>query len=188
MQIGKPLRKIVVEPLELPVKEPTDEPESEPIQSPEPEPVASASQTVNIPDYISPIVGYRVWQWDAAGLKSLCGEPWHPGQPLAAGCRHAISGRLAGRAEAMDDAHEAPQTGCTCGIYAAKTLHHLRSAGYEGYGICGEVHLWGTVMEHGTRVACPVRLSEEFFPVAGRPAVHARGNSISLENAHHLPH
>ena len=38
MQIGKPLRTIVVEPLELPVEQPTREPEPEPIQSPEPEP------------------------------------------------------------------------------------------------------------------------------------------------------
>jgi hypothetical protein len=46
------------------------------------------------------------------------------------------------------DAHEPPQTDCTCGIYAAKTLHHLRSAGFERYGICGEVFLWGKVVEH----------------------------------------
>jgi hypothetical protein len=38
MQIGKPLRTIVVEPLELPVKQPTREREPEPIQLPEPEP------------------------------------------------------------------------------------------------------------------------------------------------------
>ena len=38
MQIGKPLRTIVVEPLELPVEQLTREPEPEPIQSPEPEP------------------------------------------------------------------------------------------------------------------------------------------------------
>jgi hypothetical protein len=38
MQIGKPLRTIVVEPLELPVEQPTREPEPEPIQSPESEP------------------------------------------------------------------------------------------------------------------------------------------------------
>jgi hypothetical protein len=40
MQIGKPLRTIVVEPLELPVEQPTRELEPEPIQSPahEPEP------------------------------------------------------------------------------------------------------------------------------------------------------
>ena len=31
MQIGKPLRTIVVEPLELPVTQPTDEPEPVPV-------------------------------------------------------------------------------------------------------------------------------------------------------------
>ena len=36
MQIGKPLRKIIIEPLELPVKPPADEPEPNPIQLPEP--------------------------------------------------------------------------------------------------------------------------------------------------------
>jgi hypothetical protein len=30
---------------------------------------------------------------------------------------------------------------CTCGIHAAKTLHHL-GTGYEQYGIHGEVYLW----------------------------------------------
>jgi hypothetical protein len=38
MQIGDPLRTIIVEPLELPVKQPTAKPEPEPIQSPVPEP------------------------------------------------------------------------------------------------------------------------------------------------------
>jgi hypothetical protein len=38
LQIGEPLRKIIIEPLELPVKQPADEPESEPILLPQPEP------------------------------------------------------------------------------------------------------------------------------------------------------
>ena len=42
---------------------------------------------MTVPDYISPVVGYRVWQWDAAGLKSLNGELWVPRQPLSAVCR-----------------------------------------------------------------------------------------------------
>ena len=50
----------------------------------------------------------------------------------------------------MDDAHEAPQADCTCGVYAAKSLAHLRTAGYTQYGIHGEVNLWGTVVEHET--------------------------------------
>ena len=39
MQIGKPLRTVVVEPLELPVKQPTSELEPVPVPEPEPEPV-----------------------------------------------------------------------------------------------------------------------------------------------------
>jgi hypothetical protein len=103
---------------------------------------------VSIPDYISPIVGYRTWKWETTGLKSLCGERWYPSQSLAARCRaSAVVGTIAGRSEAADH-HDAPQEKCTCGIYAVKTLHHFRSAGYEQFGIYGEVYLWGTVVEH----------------------------------------
>ena len=52
------------------------------------------------------------------------------------------------RGREAHDAHEVPQTGCTCGVYAAKSLEHLRQLGYEGRGIRGEVHMWGTVVEH----------------------------------------
>ena len=100
---------------------------------------------MSIPDYISPIVGYRVWTWNTMGLKSLCGERWHPDQSLAARCRAST---VVGRGKATDDVHDAPHENCTCGIYAVKTLHHFRSAGYERYGIHGEVYLWGTVVEH----------------------------------------
>jgi hypothetical protein len=103
---------------------------------------------MSIPDYISPIVGYRGWTWDTKGLKSLCGQRWHPGLALAARCRApAVVGNIAGRIEA-DDAHDAPQAKCTCGVYAAKSLEHLRKNGYDRCGIYGEVCLWGTVVEH----------------------------------------
>jgi len=99
---------------------------------------------VNIPDYIMPVVGYRVWSWDAIGLKSLNGELWMPGQPLSAACR-----TLAGRAEDGLAVHDAPQMNCTCGVYAAKSLDCLRALGYMRYGsIYGELYLWGTVVEH----------------------------------------
>jgi hypothetical protein len=103
---------------------------------------------VSIPDYISPIIGWRVWQWVAAGLKSLNGEPWSPGKPLAAACRVSNRGRTVGRTEAGHDANDAPREKCTCGVYASKSLEHLHTTGYERYGICGEVNLWGTVVEH----------------------------------------
>jgi hypothetical protein len=104
---------------------------------------------MSVPDYISPIIGYRVWKWENTGLKSLCGERWHSGQSLAARCRASVVvGPIAGRAEAVHDAHDVPQADCTCGVYAVKTLDHFRSAGYERFGIHGEVYLWGTVVEH----------------------------------------
>src|SRR5208283_2116363 len=103
---------------------------------------------MNIPDYISPIVGDRVGQWNATGLKSLNGEPWLPGRPLAAGCRVATRGTIVGCGEGGHGAHESPHSACTCGVYAAKNRDHLRRVGYEGRGIHGEVYLWGTVVEH----------------------------------------
>jgi len=103
---------------------------------------------VNVPDYISPIIAYRAWRCDAAGLKSVCGEPWNPGQPLATRCRVYSAGTIVGRAEAAHDAHDAPQANCTCGVYAAKSLEHLRNTGYDRFGIHGEVYLWGKVVEH----------------------------------------
>ena len=93
---------------------------------------------MKIPDLISPIVGHRVWRWDAAGLRSLNGKPWPPRQPLAAKCG-AVNAH---------DADEPPHLECTCGVYAAKNIEHLRQLGYEGRGIRGEVYLWGTVVEH----------------------------------------
>ena len=42
MQIGDPLRTIVVEPLDLPVKKPTGEPEPVPVPVPQPEQVPVA--------------------------------------------------------------------------------------------------------------------------------------------------
>lgn len=93
---------------------------------------------MRIPDFVSPIIGYRVWRWDASGLTSLNGERWLPNKPFAAGCR------------ALDThgAHRAPHINCTCGVYAAKTFEHLRQYCYGSYGPCGEVLLWGSVVEH----------------------------------------
>ena len=120
---------------------------------------------MRVPDYISPIVAYRAWQWDSAGLKSFCSEPWNPSRPLAATCRRLVR-------DAAHHFHEAPEMNCTCGIYAAKTFPDLRRAGYAGFGIHGEVYLWGTVVEHelGWRAqfACPKNffLPLEMLPVS----------------------
>ncbi|MGB8493224.1 MAG: hypothetical protein WCE53_02370 [Candidatus Acidiferrum sp.] len=87
------------------------------------------------PDYIFPVVGYRVWQWDATGLKSLNGINWHPREAFTAECK-------------TQGCNEVPRPDCTCGIYASKSLDHLRRLGYTENRIRGEVCLWGTVVEH----------------------------------------
>jgi hypothetical protein len=89
-----------------------------------------------IPDYISPIVAYRVWDWDATGLKSLNGERWFPGRALTAKCPTTD--------------HEPPADGCSCGVYSAKNhqhLQHIIDCNVE-YAVHGEVYLWGKVVEH----------------------------------------
>ena len=44
--------------------------------------------------------------------------------------------------------HDAPHLKCTCGIYASKSLEHLRRPGYQRSLIYGQVLLWGTMVEH----------------------------------------
>jgi len=73
----------------------------------------------------------------------LNGEPWTRDLPLQARCRVAPAARHTAEA-----ANDVPDRTCTCGIYAAKNSEHLRQIGYAEGGICGEVYLWGTVVEH----------------------------------------
>ena len=97
---------------------------------------------MNVPDYVSPIIGHRVWLWDGSRLVSLNGELWHPGKPLAAECK------------AMSRPHQPPQTDCSCGVYAARSpeqlfpFRQLDQIGYAWLSIYGQVYLWGNVIEH----------------------------------------
>ena len=100
------------------------------------------------PDYISSVVGYRIWKWDATGLRSLNGEKWVAYQPLSAVCRADACGSIAGLSKATHNPNELPYFSCTCGVYAAKTIEHLRQCGYRKFGVHGEVYLWGKVVEH----------------------------------------
>jgi len=100
---------------------------------------------VKIPDFISPIVAHRVWKWGATGLNSLNGEQWLPDRAVEARCRVAPAAR---HVLVVDRPTEVPDRNCTCGVHAAKNLEHLRQLGYTDRGICGEVYLWGKVVEH----------------------------------------
>ena len=101
-----------------------------------------------VPDFISPIVGYRVWQWDATGLRSLNGGKWFAHQPLSAVCRAEVCSSIAGLSKSRHNPAESPSFSCTCGVYAARTMEHLRQCGYRKLAVHGEVYLWGTVVEH----------------------------------------
>jgi hypothetical protein len=100
---------------------------------------------VRVPDYISPIVAYRLWQWDSAGLRSLNGARWIPGQALAARC-NLVKVWEVGRIRHVS--HDAPQPDCRCGVYASKSLDDLRSMRFWDGGVRGEAWLWGGVVEH----------------------------------------
>ncbi len=95
-----------------------------------------------IPDYVLPIVGYRVWCWDKKILRSLNDEAWPPGRALTAKCRGTD--------------HQSPAKSCTCGIYAAKNYEHMQKIYSVEYAVHGEVYLWGKVVEHdlGYRAQC----------------------------------
>jgi hypothetical protein len=144
MKIGERVKTIFVKPLEVPVGAPVGEAEPKLPTVPETKAWGPAGeQTMKIADYVIPIVGWRVWRLDPTGLRSLNGEPWLAGRPLAARCK-LFSGCP------TVAVHEAPRRECRCGVYAAKSFADLGRAGYNRYGVHGEVCLWGTVVEHET--------------------------------------
>ena len=77
---------------------------------------------MNVPDYISPVVGFRVWQWDATGLRSLNGEKWFAHQPLSAVCRADACGSISGLSKATHNPDELPCFKCTCGVRFVEVL------------------------------------------------------------------
>jgi hypothetical protein len=84
-------------------------------------------------------------------------KPWSPRRPLAAKCG-------AGNAH---EAHEPPHLDCTCGVYAAKNLEHLRQLGYEGRGILGG----GSVLLVATRTESGWVETEEDARCRGKRSV-----------------
>ena len=108
----------------------------------------TSHEVTSAPDYISPIIGCRVWHWDGVDLRSLNGEPWRPGTPLQARCRVCDFALWCRGHQTRLGSHSAPHLECTCGIYASGNLEHLRKPGYERSLIYGKVLLWGTIVEH----------------------------------------
>jgi len=109
---------------------------------------------VLVPDYASPIIGWRAWhvvEEDGGLLLSSVVYPllWRPGTETRAECRPFPDAGQLHPAE-----HAAPQRDCFCGVYAATTAEHAEPY-LDGYGhligrspvVLGRVALWGTVVE-----------------------------------------
>jgi len=115
-----------------------------------------------VPDYMEPIIAYRVWDRTERGLLGGKGvtHTWIPKQPEVAMCRAQGGGWMFNDPE---QAHvvcdrsgvwsraSAPVAGCTCGIYALKNEADLWQQFHGGeIDVWGSVKLWGRIIEHDT--------------------------------------
>jgi hypothetical protein len=93
------------------------------------------------PDLVHPVIGFRLWRIDDAGLRSLYhDERWSRGRHTA----RCAAGRLAEHDE------PSPAHSCTCGIYAwYEPCPRLAWAGSDSL-VGGAVVLWGQIELHGT--------------------------------------
>jgi hypothetical protein len=123
-----------------------------------------------IPDGIEPLVGYRMWsatlEHRHASLHSLtCSEvepcPWDrpPFTWATASCF-------------LEMGHAAPSEGCSCGIYALKSLPELTtSMGWVplvGTVVLGRVELAGKIIEHDTGYRAERARIVELIPIEGQ--------------------
>lgn len=120
---------------------------------------------MNVPDYIEPVVGWRVWRVarDRERLVLLSGvfdDLWEPGCEAVAFCKR---GRR----------HRAPVKRCSCGVYALREPAGLarylvgRDDRDVVHRVIGLVALWGRVVEadggwraeraYPTRIWVPLR-------------------------------
>jgi len=79
---------------------------------------------MKIPDYVSPVIGHRVWAWDGFRLVSLNGQVWPVGKALEAECGASLMRTLGFQRFFKENElrrHQVPQIGCSCGIRAAKS-------------------------------------------------------------------
>jgi hypothetical protein len=123
------------------------------------------------PDYVDPLVGWRVWTAARGGrrfrlLSVVYPSLWTPNAPLVSTC---LRGRMLWRR-----GHEAPSWNCDCGIYAARdagtAAEFLRRFPNKGGNlrVIGRVRLWGRVVESaGGWRASHAYPDELYVPTAG---------------------
>jgi hypothetical protein len=138
------------------------------------------------PDYVEPVVGWRVWFAVEAGGKTRLSSVfyemvWPTRDPLAAVC---LRSRFLRRRPPGD--HAAPAASCGCGIYAAslqRAGEYLTGPRASMCPVIGRVALWGSVVEcaHGWRasLAYPAQLYVPVLP-RGRYAALARQFALDL--------
>jgi hypothetical protein len=139
---------------------------------------------VHAPDYLEPVVGWRVWNLLEVGsevrLSSLVyGEAWPVRQELSAVCRLGSRFAMSSRQRSLPR-HGAPYARCSCGIHATRTLE--QAAAYlepssEGrrpgaFRVLGRVLIWGSVVEaergwrgsraYPDRIYLPAEVSENW--------------------------
>jgi hypothetical protein len=116
--------------------------------------VAALPELDRAPDYVDPVVGWRVWDVVAAAdglrLSSLCFRTtWVPGRAKTAVCRRSAHN------ETARPGHRAPERDCSCGIYAVdesrRALGYLsrlfRGSPWTLHRVVGPVSLWGQTVE-----------------------------------------
>lgn len=111
---------------------------------------------MRVPDFFEPITAYRAWIARDNGL--LCGrhqaEPWPVKRAMEARCTAGDRGHVSNKGAWKP----APIRGCSCGIYAYRTLEDARAEQGGGFFsgwnsragslVFGAVRLWGRILEH----------------------------------------
>jgi hypothetical protein len=121
------------------------------------------------PDLIRAVIGFRQWRLRGSALWSLrSDEPWTRGVRTAHCLTHVE--------------HEAPENGCTCGIYAWYAPPPRTSSAATSDLVAGAIAAWGRVElhAHGMRVehAMVVALALPFSWGAKRRGVVAAAGTL----------
>jgi hypothetical protein len=143
---------------------------------------------VNVPDYLEPAVGWRVWSVLETGVEArlsslVYSESWPVRHEVSAVCRLGESFPMSSHQRSLEE-HAAPHLRCSCGIHAARTLEQAvvylqsNSEGRESGSlrVLGRVSVWGSVVEadrgwrasraYPSRIFLPTGLGERLESLA----------------------